>query len=107
MDLIFEVVFTLTACKILGCTSYNFQDQRTGNMVVGRKYHLVMPSDRPGTLGYEVAAQSVSENQIKIWRDCGSFIPAVGDICILNYNRYGKIDSFAPLEDAGDLFQDL
>lgn len=97
----------MNVCKVIGYGDYQFTDDR-GSVVSGRKYHFVFLPSRSDHHGFEVGSQNVNSTVLNVWTAAGSYQPKVGEVCVVNYNRFGRIDSFAPLTDlAQDPFSDL
>lgn len=96
-------------CKVVGVNDYDFPDPKTGNRVAGRKYYLVLQAMPPkvGLEGYEVLAESVTTRTLDQWDKMHMYVPTLGVICGIDYNRYGRIAGFQAVEDISGLFEGI
>lgn len=92
--------------KVVGMRAYDFQDEK-GQSVKGMKYHVLRIPENSDHLGYEVASFSVSERNMLKWQAAKAFIPSLGDVCTVNYNRYGRLDKFEIVDEPGDVFKEF
>lgn len=92
--------------KIIGVGVYDFKDDR-GNDVKGWKYHVARMPTVSNFEGFEAASFSVSDRLMSNWVAAKQFVPVLGTICGVLYNRYGRVDQFQPIDDTGDLFAEL
>lgn len=96
-------------CKVVGLNDYDFIDPKTGDRVAGRKYYLVLQAMPPkaGLTGYEVMASAIVSKTLEQWSKLHMYLPELGEICGIDYNRYGRIAQFQRLEDVTGLFDGL
>lgn len=85
----------MTKYEVVGYSDYDFQDQKTGARVAGRKYHFVGLDDCPrsGFTGREVVTASLSSDHVSALRKEGK-LPDVGSAVYIVYNARGKVDGF-------------
>lgn len=77
--------------KVVGIRKVDFT-AKDGNRISGVSLFGSYPITKNGE-GYSVDKIFLSDKKMA---DCGYF-PEVGDEIIVNYNRFGKVDSIAPL----------
>lgn len=96
-------------CKVVGLNDYDFFDPKTGDRVAGRKYYLVLQAMPPkaGLTGYEVMASAIVSKTLEQWSKLHMYLPELGEICGIDYNRYGRIAQFQRVEDVSGFFADL
>lgn len=79
--------------KIVGIRNVDFTAQ-DGSHIVGVSLYCSYEITRNGA-GYAVDKVFVSENKL---RDV-MYRPEVGDEIVVNYNRFGKVESISPLNN--------
>lgn len=77
---------------IRGVGRYEMQTD-DGRKISGFTFHGTMPSPKVGFIGNEVMKFSLTDAKLAIMQQAGTRPPTVDDVVVLEYNRYGKVDS--------------
>lgn len=92
-------------CKVIGIQQVDFKAQ-SGDRVTGTRYHLInLPEGRAAEQmqGYQADNFFLSADKQKRLIEGDQFLPAVGDLVSVAYDRYGRPDFFFRL-DCSDPF---
>lgn len=80
---------------LVGKTYYDFIDKE-GRPVQGYRFHFTMsaPLNDPNFKGVQAVSFTASAALYNQWRQLDCFIPDLDDMCVIRYNRYGRLDHF-------------
>lgn len=74
--------------KVIGTRAVQFSDQKDGRMVSGVSFYYTMADDR--VEGLMAGKLFLSQNKLMDL----PFVPAPGQECWVDYDRYGKVSRF-------------
>lgn len=92
--------------KIVGIGTYDFKGE-SGDQIKGWRYSVLRVPSNPNVVGYEAVSMNVSDRNMALWQQLKGYIPSLGDVCSVIYNRYGRVDQFQLVDEPGDLFSEF
>lgn len=77
---------------VVGTRAVQFSDEKDGRSVSGVSFYYTMLDDR--VEGLMAGKLFMSEQRIMDQ----TYIPKPGETCLVDYNRYGKVNRFEPVK---------
>lgn len=83
----------MTEYEIIGIEEVKFTDEKTGELIHGRRFHLTFEFDD------EKMKEGIGVLYIKFLKTERAFSAKVGDIVNVFYNQYGKVQDILVLDN--------